>query len=174
LWTDGGDEGKKDDVLVGTDTGGLKRFGGELLIFIRNHVDAERKFIDVGALAAEVEDADFGVGNTAVEAGFGVRLLRYSCQYVSRLSRLNKGYRAQGLRRRIKPEAGFRAAAIWSEGEYRPCSCSSGSISLDGVPSLMISLVVILLLRRLKRYLKPGYRALWSYSDFQAKKRHQR
>ncbi len=51
-------------------------------------MDAERKFIDVGALAAEVEDADFGVGNTAVEAGFGVRLLRYSRQYVSRLSKV--------------------------------------------------------------------------------------
>ncbi len=87
-WTYGGDEGKKGDVLVGTDTGGLKCFGGELLVFVGDHVDAERKFIDVGALAAEVEDADFGVGNTAVEAGFGVRLLRYSRQYVSRLSKV--------------------------------------------------------------------------------------
>jgi len=86
--TYGGDEGKKGDVLVGTDTGGLKCFGGELLVFVGDHVDAERKFIDVGALAAEVEDADFGVGNTAVEAGFGVRLLRYSRQYVSRLSKV--------------------------------------------------------------------------------------
>ena len=37
-------------------------------------MDAEREFIDVGALAAEVEDADFGVGDTAVEARFGVGL----------------------------------------------------------------------------------------------------
>ena len=85
MWTDGGDEGKKGDVLVGTDTGGLKCFGGELLVFVGDHVDAERKFIDVGALAAEVENADFGVGNAAVETGFRVGLLRNSDQCVSRL-----------------------------------------------------------------------------------------
>lgn len=37
-------------------------------------MDAEGEFIDVGTLAAEVEDADFGVGYTTVEAGLGVRL----------------------------------------------------------------------------------------------------
>jgi hypothetical protein len=39
-------------------------------------VDAEREFIDVGAFAAQVEDADFGVGDTTVEAGFGIWLYR--------------------------------------------------------------------------------------------------
>ena len=62
------------DVLVGADTSGLEGFGGQLFVFVGNHVHAEGEFIDVGTLAAEVEDADFGVGDTAVEAGFGIRL----------------------------------------------------------------------------------------------------
>lgn len=37
-------------------------------------MDAEREFIDVGALTAEVEDSNFGVGYTTVEAGLGVWL----------------------------------------------------------------------------------------------------
>jgi len=37
-------------------------------------VYAERELVDVGALAAEVEDSDFGVRYTAVEARLGVRL----------------------------------------------------------------------------------------------------
>lgn len=64
------------NVLVGTDTGGFKSFGGKLFVFVRNHVDAEREFIDVGALATEIEDTDFGVWNTTVEAGLGVWLWR--------------------------------------------------------------------------------------------------
>lgn len=39
-------------------------------------MDAEREFIDVRTLAAKVENADFGVRYTAVEAGFGIRLFR--------------------------------------------------------------------------------------------------
>lgn len=37
-------------------------------------MDAEGEFIDVGTLAAKVEDADFGVGYTTVEAGLRVWL----------------------------------------------------------------------------------------------------
>lgn len=37
-------------------------------------MDAEGEFIDVGTLAAKIEDADFGVGHTTVEAGFRVWL----------------------------------------------------------------------------------------------------
>ena len=61
-------------VLVGADTSGLESFGGELFIFVGDHVDAEREFIDVRTLAAEVEDTDLGIGDTTIEAGFGVRL----------------------------------------------------------------------------------------------------
>ena len=37
-------------------------------------MDAEREFIDVGTLAAKIEDTDLGIGHTAVEAGFGIWL----------------------------------------------------------------------------------------------------
>ena len=36
---------------------------------------AEGKFIDVRTLAAKIKDTDLGIGDTAVETGFGVRLL---------------------------------------------------------------------------------------------------
>lgn len=62
------------EILVCADTGGLEGFGGELLVFVGDHVYAEGEFIDVGALPAEIEDADFGVGDTTVEAGFGIWL----------------------------------------------------------------------------------------------------
>lgn len=44
--------------------------------------------------------------------------------------------------------AGFwTSAAMWSEEDCSPYFCSSGNISLDGVPSSMSSLVVILFAR---------------------------
>jgi len=79
------------DILVGADTGGFEGFRRELLILVGDHVDAERELIDVGTLAAKIEDADFGVGNTTVEARFGVRLKRdgksVCCTLTSRSSR---------------------------------------------------------------------------------------
>lgn len=66
--------GNLDEVLVGADTGGLESLGAQLLVLVRHHVDAEREVIDGSALAAEIEDADLGVGDTTVEARLGVRL----------------------------------------------------------------------------------------------------
>jgi len=63
-------------VSVGADTGGLESLGAQLLILVGDQVDAERKFIDVGALSAQVEDADLGVGDTTVEPGLRIRLER--------------------------------------------------------------------------------------------------
>lgn len=37
-------------------------------------MDAEGEFIDVGTLAAQVENADFGIGDTTVEARLGIWL----------------------------------------------------------------------------------------------------
>jgi hypothetical protein len=64
--------GDLDEVLVGADTGGFEGLGRELLVLVRDQVDAERELIDVGTLAAEIEDADLGVGHTTVEARLGV------------------------------------------------------------------------------------------------------
>ena len=39
-------------------------------------MDAERELVNVGALAAQVEDANLRVGYTTVKARLGVRLFR--------------------------------------------------------------------------------------------------
>ena len=62
------------NVLVRADTGGFEGFGGQLFVLVGNHVDAERKFIDVGTLAAQIENTNLGIGDTAVEAGLGIWL----------------------------------------------------------------------------------------------------
>ena len=66
--------GSLDHVLVGANTGGFESLGAQLLILVGDEVDAEREVVDVGTLATEVEDANLGVGDTAVEARLGVRL----------------------------------------------------------------------------------------------------
>jgi hypothetical protein len=70
--------GNLDEVLVGADTGGLEGLGAQLLILVRDKVDAEGEVVDVRALATEIEDADLGVGNTTVEPRLGIRLDRRS------------------------------------------------------------------------------------------------
>lgn len=64
-----------DEVLVGTNTSCLKGLGRELLVLVRDEVHAERELIDAGTLTAQIEDADLGVGNTAVETGLWVGLV---------------------------------------------------------------------------------------------------
>jgi hypothetical protein len=66
--------GVLDEVLVGANTGGLEGLGTQLLILVGDEVDAEREVVDVGTLAAQIEDADLGVGDTTVEARLGIRL----------------------------------------------------------------------------------------------------
>jgi hypothetical protein len=59
-------------VLVGANTGGLESFGRQLLVLVGDEVDAEGEIIDVGALAAEIENADLGIRYTTVEPALGV------------------------------------------------------------------------------------------------------
>jgi len=63
------------DVFVGADTGGFESFGGELFVFVRDHVDAEREIVNRGALPAQVEDADLGVWHTTIETRFRERFV---------------------------------------------------------------------------------------------------
>ena len=70
--------GELDEVLVGANTGGLEGLGAQLLILVGDEVDAEREVVDVGALAAKIEDADLGVGDTTVVPRLGVRLRKKS------------------------------------------------------------------------------------------------
>jgi len=67
--------GNLDKVLVGANTGGLESLGGQLLVLVGDQVNAEREVVDVGALAAEIEDADLGVRYTTVEPALGVGLV---------------------------------------------------------------------------------------------------
>lgn len=55
------------NILVRADTGSFESFRRQLLVLVGDHVDAEGKFIDIGTLAAQIENANFGIGNTAVE-----------------------------------------------------------------------------------------------------------
>jgi hypothetical protein len=61
--------------LVCTDTCCFQRFRAQLLVFIRYKMDAKRELIDICTFAAKVEDSDFRIRNTTVEAGFRIWLL---------------------------------------------------------------------------------------------------
>ena len=97
-----------DEVLVGANTGGLERLGGQLLVLVGDQVNAEREVVYVGLLATKVEDADLGIGDTTVEPALGVLQPSQSIVLLSRISQ--------------------------SDSDVRACSCSSGSNGRDGGP----------------------------------------
>lgn len=61
-------------VLVGANACGLEGLGAQLLILVGDKVNAEGEVIDVGTLAAQIKDADLGIGDTTVETRLGIRL----------------------------------------------------------------------------------------------------
>ena len=67
--------GEFDNVLVGSNASGLEGLAGKLLVLVRDQVDAKGEVVDVGLLPAQIENADLGIGHSAVEAGLGVRLV---------------------------------------------------------------------------------------------------
>jgi len=67
--------GSLDHVLVGANAGGLERLGAQLLIFVGDQVNTGGELVDVGTLAAQVEDSDLWVWHTTVETRLGVRLV---------------------------------------------------------------------------------------------------
>ena len=69
--------GNLDEVLVGANTGGFESLGGQLLVLIGDKVDAKGEVVNASTLAAEIEDTDFRVGHTTVEARLGVLEARY-------------------------------------------------------------------------------------------------
>jgi hypothetical protein len=97
-----------DEVLVGANTGGLERLGGQLLVLVGDQVNAEREVVYVSLLATKVEDADLGIGDTTVEPALGVLQPSQSIVLLSRISH--------------------------SDSDVRACSCSSGSNGRDGGP----------------------------------------
>ncbi len=138
------------DVLVGADTGGFERFGGELLVLVRDHVYAQGELVDVGTLAAEIEDSDLRVWYTTVEAGFRVRLQMRS---VSR-SYMQTSEDSFGVVDGNPADQSHHAdaASSFSSSHIRyctsnvPCSCSNGNISLDDGPwRIFVGIVIVAL-----------------------------
>jgi hypothetical protein len=70
----------RDNVLVGTNTGGLKSLGGQLLVLVGDEVDTHGEVIHVSLLTTKIENANLRVGNTTVEPGLGVRLVKGQSQ----------------------------------------------------------------------------------------------
>lgn len=113
--------GGLDHVLVGANTGGFEGLGGDLLVLVGDQVDAEGELVDVGALTAEIEDANLGVGHTTVEARLGV------------------------LQPTVSPTVLFDdfhtlpafqpLDAEFSRSDVPACSCSTCSNGRDGEPS---------------------------------------
>jgi len=64
-----------DHVFIGTNTGSFESLGAQLFVLIGNHVNAERKLVDICSFPAEIEDTDLWVRDTSVEAGLWVRLI---------------------------------------------------------------------------------------------------
>jgi hypothetical protein len=62
-------------VLVGANTSSFKCLTRKLFIFIGNEMAAEGELVNVGTFTTEIENPDFGVRNTTVVPGFGVRLV---------------------------------------------------------------------------------------------------
>ena len=61
-------------LLVGANSSRLKSLGAQLFVFVGDHVNAEGKFVDICALATEVEDPNLRVGYTTVESRLGIWL----------------------------------------------------------------------------------------------------
>lgn len=64
-----------DEVLVAANATGLQSFGAQLLQLVGHQVHAQREVLDGGALAAQIKDADLGVGDTTAEPRLRVRLV---------------------------------------------------------------------------------------------------
>ena len=62
-------------VLVSSNTGSLEGLGGDLLLLVRDHMDAGGEHIPVALLLSTVVHSDLGIRHTTVEAGLGVRLV---------------------------------------------------------------------------------------------------
>ncbi len=67
--------------LVGGDARSLERLGTQLLILVRDEMDAERELVDTGTLTAQIKAANLGIRYTTVEARLGI-WLPFASEYV--------------------------------------------------------------------------------------------
>jgi hypothetical protein len=82
------------DIFVGADTSSFQSLARQLLVLIGDKVSAEGELVNIGTLAPQIEDSDlfhvlskeikqllgneltnFGIRDTAIVAGFRVRLI---------------------------------------------------------------------------------------------------
>jgi len=118
--------------LVGANASSFQGFGAQLFVLVGNKVDAEREFVDICLLSAEIEDANLGVRYTTVETRLWVGLVLY-VSFVSVTGlRIASSRGCSGSREIHRVGGGVLGVAKW---EFIPCSCSNGSISQDGAPS---------------------------------------
>ena len=59
-------------VLVGTDTGSLQSFRGQLFLLVRHEMHACGELVNMSPLPAKIIDPDLRVGHTTAETGLGV------------------------------------------------------------------------------------------------------
>lgn len=64
-----------DQVLVAADTACFQRFRAQLFILVGHQMDAQRKVLDGGLLATEIEDTDLRIWDTTAEPRLWVRLV---------------------------------------------------------------------------------------------------
>ena len=65
----------RDSYLVTTNPCGLKSFGRKLLIFVRDKMNAEWKFVNSSLFSAQIENPDLGIRDTTAKPRFWVRLV---------------------------------------------------------------------------------------------------
>ena len=70
------------DSLVCANTSSFKRLRTQLFIFVGDHVNAERKFIDIGTLTTKIEDTNLWIGDTTVESRLRIRLEKVFCKFM--------------------------------------------------------------------------------------------
>lgn len=61
-------------IFVSSDTGSFEGFGGDLLDLVGDDVHDEGEHVGVALLSSDVVDSDFGVRDTSVVPGLGIRL----------------------------------------------------------------------------------------------------
>lgn len=89
-------------------------------------MDTEGKFVYIGTLSAQIEDANFGVRDTTVETRFWVGL------FVSRTESQHRSWK-KNLCATSKKKVGAGGLNVLRNSPY---FCSNGNILLDDEPSL--------------------------------------
>ena len=65
----------QNSYLVTTNSSGLKSFGRKLFVFVRDKMNAERKLVNSSLFTTQIENPDFGIGDTTTKPRFWVRFV---------------------------------------------------------------------------------------------------